>query len=59
MKADGYVNPVNIAAKPYIYNILEVTIARKVLPHPQWIKVSMRNLLNKGLFMILLCQDEI
>jgi hypothetical protein len=30
--------------------VLEVTIARKVLPHPQWIKASMRNLLNKGLF---------
>ena len=29
---------------------LGVTIARKVLPHPQWIKASMRNLLNKGLF---------
>jgi hypothetical protein len=29
---------------------LEVTIARKVLPHPQWIKASMCNLLNKGLF---------
>jgi hypothetical protein len=29
---------------------LEVTIARKVLPHPQGIKGSMRNLLNKGLF---------
>ena len=26
---------------------LEVTIARKVLPHPQGIKGSMRNLLNK------------
>jgi hypothetical protein len=31
-------------------NILEVTIARKVLPHPQGIKGSMHNLLNKGLF---------
>ena len=30
--------------------ILEVTIARKVLPHSQWIKASMCNLLNKGLF---------
>jgi hypothetical protein len=29
---------------------LEVTIARKVLPHPKWIKASMCNLLNKGLF---------
>ena len=29
---------------------LEVTIARKVLPHPQGIKGSMHNLLNKGLF---------
>ena len=29
---------------------LEVTIARKVLPHPQGIKGSMQNLLNKGLF---------
>jgi hypothetical protein len=29
---------------------LEVTIARKVLPHPLGIKGSMRNLLNKGLF---------
>jgi hypothetical protein len=30
---------------------LEVTIARKVLPHSQGIKEgSMRNLLNKGLF---------
>ena len=30
--------------------LLEVTIARKVLPHPQGIKGSIRNLLNKGLF---------
>jgi hypothetical protein len=30
---------------------LEVTIARKVLPHPQGIKGSIRNLLNKGLFL--------
>jgi hypothetical protein len=29
---------------------LEVTIARKMLPHPQGIKGSMHNLLNKGLF---------
>jgi hypothetical protein len=29
---------------------LEVTIARKVLPHPKGIKGSMANLLNKGLF---------
>jgi hypothetical protein len=37
--------------KPYDYLlILEVTIARKVLPHPQGIKGSMQNLLNKGLF---------
>ena len=32
------------------YYKLEVTIARKVLPHPQGIKGSMHNLLNKGLF---------
>jgi NADH:ubiquinone oxidoreductase subunit H len=31
--------------------ILEVTIARKVLPHPQGIKGSMHNLLSKGLFL--------
>jgi hypothetical protein len=30
---------------------LEVTIARKVLPHPQGIKDSMHNLLYKGLFL--------
>ena len=30
--------------------LLEVTIARKMLPHPQGIKGSMHNLLNKGLF---------
>ena len=30
---------------------LELTIARKLLPHPQGIKGSMRNLLNKGLFL--------
>jgi hypothetical protein len=30
--------------------LLQVTIARKVLPHPQGIKGSMHNLLNKGLF---------
>jgi hypothetical protein len=30
--------------------LLEVTIARKMLPHPQGMKGSMRNLLNKGLF---------
>jgi hypothetical protein len=29
---------------------LEITIARKVLPHTQGIKGSMRNMLNKGLF---------
>jgi hypothetical protein len=29
--------------------LLEVTITRKVLPHPQGIKGSMHNLLNKGL----------
>jgi hypothetical protein len=34
----------------YLLFILEVTTARKVLPHPQWIKASMCNLLNKGLF---------
>jgi hypothetical protein len=35
----------------FVYtNRLEVTIARKVLPHPQGIKGSMQNLLNKGLF---------
>jgi hypothetical protein len=34
---------------------LGVTIARKVLPHPQGIKGSVHNLLN----MIPLCQDEI
>jgi hypothetical protein len=33
-----------------VFLILEVTIVRKVLPHPQGIKGSMRNLLNKGLF---------
>jgi hypothetical protein len=37
---------------------LEVTIARKMLPHPQGMKGSMRNLLNKGMF-ILSHQDEI
>ena len=30
--------------------LLGVTIARKVLPHPQGIKGSVHNLLNKGLF---------
>jgi hypothetical protein len=39
--------------------VLEVTIARKVLPHPQGIKGSMHNFLNKGLFMTPFCQDEI
>jgi hypothetical protein len=36
----------------YIFLIhpVEVTIARKVLPHSQGIKGSMHNLLNKGLF---------
>jgi hypothetical protein len=29
---------------------LKITIARKVLPHPQGIKGSTHNLLNKGLF---------
>ena len=29
-------------------DLLEVTIARKMLPHPQGMKGSMRNLLNKG-----------
>jgi hypothetical protein len=33
-----------------LFYILEVTIARKMLPHPQGIKGSMHNLLNKGLF---------
>jgi hypothetical protein len=33
-----------------LYLLLGVTIARKVLPHPQGIKGSMQNLLNKGLF---------
>jgi hypothetical protein len=33
-----------------IFLLLEVTIARKVLPHPQGIKGRMHNLLNKGLF---------
>jgi hypothetical protein len=32
--------------------ILGVTIARKVLPHPQGIKGSMQNLFNKGLFTV-------
>jgi hypothetical protein len=38
---------------PNIINIdlkLEVTIARKMLPHPQGIKGSMHNSLNKRLF---------
>jgi hypothetical protein len=30
--------------------VLEITIARKVLPHPQGIKGSMRNLMKKRLF---------
>jgi hypothetical protein len=30
--------------------ILEITIARKVLPHPQGIKGSTRKLMNKRLF---------
>ena len=34
----------------YILLILEVTIARKMLPHPQEIKGSMHNSLNKWLF---------
>jgi hypothetical protein len=35
----------------FLYKIkLEVTIARKMLPHPQGIKGSMHNSLNKGLF---------
>jgi hypothetical protein len=33
-----------------LLSLLEVTIARKVLPHPQRIKGSMHNLLNKRLF---------
>ena len=35
----------------FIISILEVTIARKVLPHPQGIKGNMRNFLNKGLIL--------
>jgi hypothetical protein len=47
-------------AYDHIYIILEVTIARKVLPHPQGIKGSIRNLMNKGLFSLYdpLFQDE-
>ena len=39
---------------------LEITIARKVLPCPQGIKGSMRNLMNKRLFSLLdpALQDE-
>jgi hypothetical protein len=36
--------------KPNNSTLLEVTIARKMLPHPQGMKGRMRNLLNKGLF---------
>jgi hypothetical protein len=41
-----------ICLEPFEFNnlILEVTIARRVLPHPQGIKGSMHNLLNKRLF---------
>jgi hypothetical protein len=46
--------PVKLRSKNFSHSItykLEVTIARKVLPHPQGIIGSMRNLLNKGLFL--------
>ena len=39
-----------IALETILLLILEVTIARKVLPYPQGIKGSIRNLMNKGLF---------
>jgi hypothetical protein len=38
---------------------LEVTIARKMLPHPQRMEGSMRNLLNKGLFIRMISTFEI
>jgi hypothetical protein len=49
-----------IALETILLLILEVTIARKVLPYPQGIKGSIRNLMNKGLFSLYdpLCQDE-
>jgi hypothetical protein len=49
IKSYGHLNIgilVQFLEERHCINVLEVTIARKVLPHPQGIKGSMQNLLN-------------
>jgi hypothetical protein len=44
-----YAENINFQNRREYYIELGVTIARKVLPHPQGIKDTMQNLLNNGL----------